>query len=211
MDSLKNKQIKLGGRIRSNNTNLIDSSLKNLQLNPGVNCQTTFKTTSKRRAVSFAPPSENEIYEVPHINDYSSQLIGSIWYNGAEYLHIETSCGKIVRKMNSDKCKKLLRSTSDEKEAMSKKQYCARGLERFTDAGLIACRTNRVKAIDAVLDEQKKQWNNNNNAIVEPARIADIYAQHCIECKIDAIYTARRDELDSNHHDFTNQNKKTHM
>jgi hypothetical protein len=159
-------------------------------------CQTTFKTTSKR-AVSFAPQSENEIYAVPHIDDYSSELIGSIWYNVGEYLHIETSCIKIIRKMNSDKSQPP--STSHEKGAPTrKKQYCSRGLEKFSGDRALACRTVRESAINAVLEEQRNQWN--NNAIVEPVRIADIYAQHCIECKIDAIYTARRDELDSNHH-----------
>jgi hypothetical protein len=139
-----------------------------------------------RRAVSFAPPSEHEIYEVPHINDYSSELIGSIWYNEAEYAHIQTSCIKIIRKMVSDK-------SSDERR---KKQYCSRGLEKFPSDRARARRAIRQSALEAVMDEQIKQWSND---VVDVARIADAYTQHCLDCKIEAVYTARRDELESNH------------
>jgi hypothetical protein len=140
------------------------------------------------RVVSFAPPREmNDIYEVPHIRDYSSELIGSLWYNDMDYDRINTSCTKIIRKMSCEK---------PAIEERMKKNYCPRGLENFTDAGALARRTIRDSAIGAVMDEQARQ---RKNDVFETDRIADIYAQRCLKCKIDAIITARRDELESTH------------
>jgi hypothetical protein len=170
-------EIKLGGCV---DINLTDS-LKNL--NPSLELLPCQASKSKRRAVSFVAPSENEIYEVPHIDEYSSALIESIWYNDADYQRIQNSCIKIIRKMNSD-----------EPMEKMKKKYCSRGLENFLDARILARRTNRAKAREAVLDEQRKQW---MNGIFDPARISNIYAQHSLGGKIEAIYTARRDELES--------------
>jgi hypothetical protein len=138
------------------------------------------QTISKsRRAVSFAPPSENEIYEVLHIDDYSSELIDSTWYNKTDYRLIQTSCAKIICKMNDD--------------TTMKNTYWSRGLENFTDDGALFRRTIRDRAMDAVMEEQTRQWEND---VFEPVGIADIYAHHCIDCKFDAINTARRDECE---------------
>jgi hypothetical protein len=176
------KKLKSGLKHLPGQANLTDSLMK---LKPGLKLVLRGQTTSKsRRTVSFEPPSENTIYEVPHINDYSSELISSIWYSDTDYRRIETSCAKIIRKMNSD-----------EPMEKMKKKYCTRGLENFIDARIVlASRTNRKRAIYAVLDEQELQWRDN---VLEPAEIADIYAEHCLDCKIDAITTARRDELES--------------
>jgi hypothetical protein len=167
--SIKYKKIKLGSRLKK---------LKHVVL--------SLQTTSKsRRTVSFVPPSENDICEVPHIDDYSSELIGSIWYSDADYRRIQTSCAKIIRKMNSDKPIKKM-----------KNKYCPRGLEKYPDAVASSRQIIRKKSIDAVLDEQVLQARDN---VFEPADIADIYAEHCLVSKIDAITAARTDELESNH------------
>jgi hypothetical protein len=176
MDSIKYN--KLGKRLSANLSDSLHKLKRNLKLLPPR------KTTSKqRRTVSFAPPSENKIYEVPHINDYSSELIGAIWYSDVDYHRIEKSCAKIIRKMNSDKPIQKM-----------KNKYCQRGLEKFTDVVAPARQIIRKRAIYAVLDEQEWQWRDD---VFEPAGIADIYAEHCLVSKIDAINTARRDELES--------------
>jgi hypothetical protein len=143
--------------------------------------QTTFRWT-----VSFAPASENKIYEIPHIHDYSPAMISSIWYDDTEYDHIQISCTKIIEKMNSVKPTERI-----------KKRYCSRGLEHFTKGRAETRRTIRLLAADAVLNEQFSQW---EKGVLEPAAgIADIYIKHCLKSKIDAIITARRDELESTH------------
>jgi hypothetical protein len=169
MDSIiKYEKIKNVGRCVS--TNLSDDS-----------------KSKSRRAVSWAPDDANEIYEIPHINDFSSEMIDSLWYNEADYQRIQTSCIKIIRKMvDSDSDKQIVERTT--------KRYCSRGLEHFTDAGALARRTIRRSAIDAVMDEQFRQFTKD---VVEPACIADLYAQHCRACKYYAIITALRDELES--------------
>jgi hypothetical protein len=177
MNAMKYNEIKRGGCV---DTNLTDSR-KNL--NPSLEVSPCQQVSKSKRTVSFAAPTiENEIYEIPHINDYSSALIESIWYNDADYQRIQNSCIKIIRKMNSDAPVEKVQ------------KYCSRGLERFTEAGALACRTNRAKAREAVLEEQELQWRDD---VFEPAGIADIYVEHCLVSKIDAINTARRDELKS--------------
>jgi hypothetical protein len=189
MESIKYKNINNGRCcLSSSNTTILSDS-------------STVSKSAKSRAVSFAPPSANEVYDVPHINDYSSEIMDAIWYNEVDYERVQTSCAKIIRKMNSDKCRMPAAAgagagASAIESSSMKKNYCPRGLERFTDAGVLACRTIRDNAIEAVLDEQLKQW---KNEVLDPARIADIYAQRCLDCKIDAIITALRDELELMH------------
>jgi hypothetical protein len=162
--------------------------------------------------VSFANGMNNEIYEIPHINDYSSEMIDSIWYNNADYQRISISCSKIIIKLNeSIDSTAAAAAAADSKEPTTTsiekrvKKYCSRGLEKFTDARVLTRRTIQHNAIGAVLDEQARQrMNTNDDAMILPVPtlaavdiIAEIYARHCLHCKYHAIATAKRDELES--------------
>jgi hypothetical protein len=189
MDAINNEKLKIR---RCLSTNLGDGLKKIKRCLKRLPRETTRLKSRKTvsfapMAVSFVPPSENEIFEVLHIHDYSSSLIESIWYNEMDYQRIRASCNKTIRKMNSGK-------TTIERRM--KKKYCPRGLEKCTDTGELARRNTRLKAREAVLNEQFKQWKND---AVDPVRIGNIYAHHCLDCNIDAIITGRRDELEAIH------------
>jgi hypothetical protein len=162
--------------------------------------------------VSFANGMNNEIYEIPHINDYSSEIIDSIWYNNADYQRMNISCSKIIIKLNESidsTAAAAAAAAADSKEPTTTtnekrvKKYCSRGLEKFTDARVLTRRIIRHSAIGAVLDEQARQrMNTNDDVMILPVPtlaagdiIAEIYARHCLYCKYHAIVAAKRDEL----------------
>jgi hypothetical protein len=77
----------------------------------------------------------------------------------------------------------------------------SRGLEFKTPRGCKSRQVNRYQAMDAVLDEQERQWELERR---DADYIAQIYRQSTAHCQLNAYLLAKKDA------DFVEQEKKQH-
>lgn len=132
------------------------------------------QNTKARRIVSFAPQVETSAVE--RLCDLAEGEIAVIWYNRDQYHAIKKSLTLTVKKM----CKGLPLETDEE----------SRGLEYRTPAGAQRRQKNKLHSIDAVLDEQERQWEENRR---NPTYIAEIYGQATAHCLMAAYLVAKAD------------------
>ena len=132
------------------------------------------QNTKARRIVSFAP--QVEISTVERLCDLPEAEIAATWYNRDEYYAIKKSLTCTVRKIY----KGLPLETDEE----------SRGLEYRAPAGAQRRQKNKLHSIDAVLDEQERQWEENRR---NPAYIAEIYIQATAHCLMAAYLAAKSD------------------
>jgi hypothetical protein len=131
--------------------------------------------TKARRIVSFAPQVETYLV-VECLRDLPEGEIAATWYKRDEYYAIKKSWTPTVKKMY----KGLPLDTDEE----------SRGLEYRTPAGAQRRQKNKLHSIDAVLDEQERQWEENRR---NPTYIAEIYSQATAHCLMAAYLAAKAD------------------
>ena len=85
--------------------------------------------------------TENEVFIIPSLDEYSEEEIQNSWISKREEQKMLAQQFKVVKKMEQGKGKKS--------------SY--RGLEKHTDRGTIAFEKRRLKCIDNVMDEQDLQ------------------------------------------------------
>jgi hypothetical protein len=129
-----------------------------------------------RRGVSFAPQVET-LLVVERLCDLPEGEIAATWYDRDEYCEIKKSLSPTVKKMH-----KGLPLDSDDDES--------RGLEYRTRAGAQRRQKNKLHSIDAVLDEQERQWEESRS---DPTYIAEIYSQATAHCLMGAYLAAKAD------------------
>ena len=108
--------------------------------------------------------------------DLPEAEIAVTWYNRDEYYAIKKSLTRTVRKIY-----KGLPIDTDEE---------SRGLEYRAPAGAQRRQKNKLHSIDAVLDEQERQWEENRR---NPTYIAEIYSQSTAHCLMAAYLAAKAD------------------
>jgi hypothetical protein len=113
--------------------------------------------------------------------DYTTEEIQACWYTAEENQRIHAHCFKEIRKM-------------DEGSKLKDKKYCSRGLEGHTAGGEALKEENRLLAIDAVLDEQMIQWEED---ICDEDAIADIYKRASYSCQVSANIVGLADYVDA--------------
>jgi hypothetical protein len=117
--------------------------------------------------------------------DYTAEEIQACWYNDEGNQRIYRHCNKEIRKMNEG---------SKLEEDDTNKKYLSRGLECHTTVGAGTKRRNISLAINAVLDEQMIQWQEN---IFDEVAIADIYCKANSSCQLWANIVGRRDHRET--------------
>mmetsp|Transcript_45733 Transcript_45733/g.110836 ORF Transcript_45733/g.110836 Transcript_45733/m.110836 type:complete len:184 (+) Transcript_45733:82-633(+) len=132
---------------------------------------------STTRRVTINP--NVEVHEISSIYDYTASEISASWYNEEEMDRITQRCFKILQKTDSGSSK-------------NSKKYCVRGLESHTTLGSISKRNNREAAYTAVLEEQERQWNANDETDVQA--ISDAYRCTTSSCQLWAQVVGNRDQ-----------------
>jgi len=125
------------------------------------------RATSKR-SITFN--STVKIVEIMSIYDYTPSEIDAAWYSDEDMERITEKCFKIIKKMSreGDASKRGCR-------------YCTRGLEGYSTSGRISKKRNRRAAIAAVLEEQERQWYEDED--VDCQAIANAYRRITSSCQ----------------------------
>ena len=103
-------------------------------------------TTKKQRpSVSFA--ERTRIYLVESLSDFSDAEIDAVWITPEENKTSLADVAKNVQAMRSN-------ATEDDSQGL-----CFRGLEALKNASILqATKINKEKHVNAILDEQDRQW-----------------------------------------------------
>ena len=119
-----------------------------------------------------------EVAEVLSIYDYTPQEIEAAWYDEQDMEKITHRCFRAVHRMECGGSK-------------SGKKYCTRGLEGLTTLGSISKTKTRTAAFAAVLEEQERQWNENEE--IDDEAISDAYKKTCTSSQLWAQVIGNRD------------------
>jgi len=130
------------------------------------------RRATRRRSVGFAPEPENKVLEFEPDEDAEQ-----IWYTRDEY--------DIIKARNSLIIKMMKTGSFEETE-----EHTFRGLEHKLKDGFKQRRENKFNALNAVLEEQDKQY---NRGIHEPEVIAKAYRRVSLNAAENAFVLACKD------------------
>jgi hypothetical protein len=128
------------------------------------------KHQKKSKSVSF--DEYDEVAEILHINEFSKNMIDSLWYSCEEQSDIRKGCLELVVRFNSG-------------EVMDKEIML--GLEKQTKAGLAPINKLRRVVNGTVFSLQKFQQ---RTSLAEPNLIADFYEKMCAKPALEAYISA---------------------
>jgi hypothetical protein len=130
---------------------------------------------SRVRLVSF----QKEVQVMGHVptrGEMTPEDFTNIWYNKDDFKEMKKQYIPIVKKL----AKKIPLEEGEE----------GRGLEHKTPRGGKSRQKNRYQAMDAVLDEQERQWELKRK---DADYIAQIYRQSSAHCQMNAYLSAKKD------------------
>ena len=130
------------------------------------------------KSVKFT--EENDIFEIPHLDDIPDSVVESIWYSSREYSEIKAAYQLTIFMMESG-------------EKITGNEHTTRGLEYRTQEGAWARYENKRDAYNAVLDEQDRQWKVDKDDF---DKLREIYLEHSTKCAQAAVVRALQDEQD---------------
>ena len=133
-------------------------------------------TTTRPTVVRFTPKVTT--YQPLPMEDLSQEEFASLWYSKTEMAAIKQDCAETVRQMVNGE----LRETDE---------YTARGLEYRTPQGQKERQYYKLVALDAVLDEQEVQ---EEQEVTDENAIAVLYQVHSIPRQEAAHQRGIRDE-----------------
>lgn len=116
-----------------------------------------------------------------HVNDISLKEARNTWYSSREVAKIKRNCFKVIARMNQGPV------CNDD----STEDFCARGLEYRTKKGMQLRRKNKLNALDAVYNEQNRQW---ESGVLDVDSLARVYMECSFPCTQNAILLASADE-----------------
>lgn len=124
---------------------------------------------ASKRSITFN--STVRVVEIMSIYDYTPREIDAAWYSDEDMKRI------------TDKCFKIIKGMSPEGDSSTKRgyRYCTRGLEGFSTFGRISKKRNKRAATVAVLEEQERQWNENEE--LDCQAISNAYRRITSSCQ----------------------------
>ena len=155
----------------------ISHRLEGLRISDKKASKTTDDTMTTRKTVVCFAPQVTTYPPVPTA-DFSQEELASLWYCKAEIAAIKQDCAETVRHMVNGE----LRETDE---------YTARGLEYRTPEGQKERQYYKLVALDAVLDEQEVQ---EEQEVTDENAIAVLYQVHSIPRQEAAHQRGIRDE-----------------
>ena len=141
---------------------------------------------SGNRAITIRFAQEDEIFEIPHIKDFSPLQIEATWYRPEEFRAMRSQVQQVIAEHADSDCD-VSSSTSSASEAM-------RGLEYRTPQGNMKRSWHKRQAYASVLEEQERQW---LCARHDPERIAAAYMLVSTKCHGLALFQGLKDEQDA--------------
>jgi hypothetical protein len=135
--------------------------------------------TQKRKRTIRLRMEKNEIFPIPHIDDFDQDVIRATWYEKSEYDVMKVGFVATIKKM--------MRGEHIEENNVS----TIRGLEFRTRKGALRRQHNKLSAITAVLDEQDRQF---NGGTFDDERLAEVYRSSGSHCQENAHVMAVKDE-----------------
>jgi hypothetical protein len=120
---------------------------------------------------------KNQFHPVPHKDDLSEEEKVVVWFQKNEFADIKTAYKQILKAIDSGE------ELPD--------AHAGRGLEDRTVLGKKQFSQNCSDAFNAVLDEQDRQWEEED---ADDEAISGIYSEHSIKAAAAAAARAREDE-----------------
>ena len=140
------------------------------------------RSNRRRRVVSFA--NRTKVHTVKHVNDYTDEELCSTFQQPKDIKANQHEIVETVRHVRKHGIKSLVRADS---------LYCSRGLEAIACPQTLKTKqANKSSVIDAVLDEQDRQW----DAGIFPSnwqRIAQASALHSQSSRDEALTLGTKD------------------
>jgi len=128
------------------------------------------------RSVNWA--SQCEVFEIIHINDMEDEEVFSCWYHEEDYSMIKKRIRLSVLLMEAGR-------------AVEGPDHTDRGIECRTADGARQRYRNRRTTVNAVLDEQDRQWDNN---VQDDDRLAKVSMGHSGKSRVSGMVRARQDQ-----------------
>lgn len=123
----------------------------------------------------------NKIFPITHLDDMEESEVASIWYDSNEYAEIKSSYQLTIFMMEAG-------------EKLNGDEHTSRGLEYRTQEGAWARYENKRDAYNAVLDEQDRQWERDQD---DHEAISRIYLEHSAKCAEAAAARALQDQKEA--------------
>lgn len=134
-------------------------------------------STENQKKVRFA--DDVDVKATISRSGYTSEEVNACWFNGNDYERIRFSCFAIIE--------------MTENKTITQK-YCTWGLEALTSIGRVKRRCNKGEAVECVLEEQRRQYDED---VCDPERIASLYRGVVSErCQREAHERANLDALE---------------
>ena len=147
----------------------------------------SFELHKRKKAYkSLAFAQENEVFEIPHINDFTDEDVAATWYDAEDYAAIKADYQCVIFMMESGE--RIDDNNDDDNE-----EHTTRGLEYRTQQGAWNRYENKRDAYNAVLDEQDRHWKKD---IDDPEAIRRVYVEQVAKCQKAAEERAAQDEVD---------------
>jgi hypothetical protein len=124
--------------------------------------------TQKRKKSIRLRLEKNEVFHIPHIDDFEQDVIQAVWYQQDEYAAMKVGLVSTIKKMMRGE------------EIPENNQSTVRGLEFRTRKGALRRQHNKLTAITAVLDEQDRQF---SEGIFDEVLLSETYmgcSHHCM-------------------------------
>ena len=137
-----------------------------------------YTRTEPKRKLRFSLAS-NQIFPIQHIDDMEEADVLATWYEKKDYDVIKSKIIPVIRKMMK---KEDIPETDKE---------TVRGLEYRTRQGALRRQHNKLEAITAVLEEQQRQKNFDDN---NDENLRKAYRSACSHCQDEAHELALKDE-----------------
>jgi hypothetical protein len=133
----------------------------------------------KRKRTIRLRMENNEVFPIPHIDDFEEETIKAVWYEKSEYDTMKVGFVATIKKMMRGE---LIAENNES---------TVRGLEFRTRKGALRRQHNKLAAITAVLDEQDRQF---NDGTFDDDRLAEIYRSSGSHCQDNAVAMGLRDQ-----------------
>jgi hypothetical protein len=139
---------------------------------------TSSQSSGPQRAIRFAPA--NKVLQIMTLEEYSDKELRRCWYSPEEKEKMNNSKDKIVARLEAGKKPRV--------------DMTYRGLECWTTAGGQELDENIARSVNAIMDEQDRQWAYNDD---DWNKISEISAAVTVESSKVARRVAMKDEKEA--------------
>jgi hypothetical protein len=141
------------------------------------------KATPQEKSVAFS--IDIEVHEITALSDLSEEDQNLIWYRTTDFERIKKELAVTLEK------------SKNYEPIIEEEGHCMRGLEAKTKFGARRRKNNKLKALDAVWNQQVSLW---RKKMEDPIAIASAYKPHSLNSKFPAVKAAIDDEKYVNEH-----------